>query len=249
MNINHFLLVINPFFDAYANSDLLGKFIFISLLLISIITWSIIIHKWMIIRSAKIKAQQFQLSFNKQKNNPLYMEGIETDLEFHPFREVYRALKGYSLDILGKNKRFGGAKPSSSPYLSSEDIDFIEAHTVMVITKETQKLESYLYILATIVTLAPFLGLLGTVWGILSSFSNMQGAAAGSSSQAVLSGLSLALATTVLGLIDAIPALIGFNYLKNGSRDFQNEMQAFANEVMGAVELQYRRVEQHEEAR
>lgn len=239
MNINHLVLVINPFFDAYVNSDLLGKGIFIALIAISIITWSLIIHKGMMIRNVKLKAEGFQQTFNQQKHNPLYVEGSEELKGFNPFREVYRALKGYTLDILGKNKRFGNSKA----YLSSEDIDFVEAHTSMIINRETQKLESYLYILSTIVTLAPFLGLLGTVWGILSSFSNMQGAA--SSSQAVLSGLSLALATTVLGLIDAIPALIGYNYLKNSSRDFQNEMLAFANEVVAAVELQYRRVDQH----
>jgi biopolymer transport protein TolQ len=59
----------------------------------------------------------------------------------------------------------------------------------------------------------------------------------------VLGGLSLALATTVLGLLDAIPALIGYNYLKNTIRDFTTEMEGFSNEILAAVELQYRKVE------
>ena len=101
-------------------------------------------------------------------------------------------------------------------------------------------MEKNLYILSTIVTLAPFLGLLGTVWGILVSFSDLQG---GVQSQMVLGGLSLALTTTVLGLIIAIPALIGNNYLRNAIKVIQNDMESFSNDVMASVELQYRQVD------
>lgn len=111
------------------------------------------------------------------------------------------------------------------------------------VTNETKFLEKNLFILATIVSLAPFLGLLGTVWGILTTFSELQSQAAGSTHQMVLGGLSLALATTVLGLIDAIPALIGYNYLKNNIRDFETDMESFANEILASVEMQYRQVD------
>ena len=86
------------------------------------------------------------------------------------------------------------------------------------------------------------MGLLGTVWGILTTFSELQ-SATGPTNQTVLSGLSLALATTVLGLIDAIPALIGYNYLKNSIRDFETDMEGFSTEILASVELQYRRVD------
>jgi len=59
----------------------------------------------------------------------------------------------------------------------------------------------------------------------------------------VLGGISLALATTVLGLIDAIPALIGYNYLKNSVRDFQTDMESFSNELLASVEMYYRKVD------
>jgi biopolymer transport protein TolQ len=91
--------------------------------------------------------------------------------------------------------------------------------------------------------LAPFLGLLGTVWGILTTFSELQVQGSSSSHQMVLGGLSLALATTVFGLIDAIPALIGYNYLKNTIRDFQTEMEKFASELLASIEMQYRKVD------
>ena len=64
-----------------------------------------------------------------------------------------------------------------------------------------------------------------------------------SNSHAILGGLSLALATTVLGLVDAIPALIGYNYLKNSIRDFELDMEGFAHETLASVEMQYRKVD------
>ena len=71
----------------------------------------------------------------------------------------------------------------------------------------------------------------------------MQTATGANTHQMVLSGLSLALATTVLGLIDAIPALMGYNYLKHSIKDFATDMEGFSNEILTAVELQYRKVE------
>ena len=75
------------------------------------------------------------------------------------------------------------------------------------------------------------------------TFSELQAQSVGSTHQMVLGGLSLALATTVLGLLDAIPALVGYNYLKNTIRDFATEMEGFSNEILAAVELQYRKVD------
>ena len=97
--------------------------------------------------------------------------------------------------------------------------------------------------LSTIVTLAPFLGLLGTVWGILVAFNELQGGASLGSSTALLGGLSTALTTTVLGLLIAIPALIGYNYLKNAIRSYEKEMEDFGGYLTAQVELQYRQVD------
>ncbi len=87
------------------------------------------------------------------------------------------------------------------------------------------------------------MGLLGTVWGILMTFADLQTHQAGSTHNAILGGISLALATTVLGLLDAIPALIAYNYLKNETRDFQIDMEGMSNELLASVEIYYRKVE------
>lgn len=237
--IHNFILIGNPFFEAYIQSDLLGKLIFLALLSLSILSWVILIHKFLICYDAKKNSRQFWESFQIQRLNPLE---LETSRKKSPFEELYALLKKYTLEILHKNARFGQKTEENTASLSGADLDFVQAQLMTGVSNQTQSLEKNLYILSTVVTLAPFLGLLGTVWGILTTFSEMQ-TAAGGMGQSMLSGLSLALATTVLGLLDAIPALIGYNYLKNSIRNFEIDMHSCSNEMLASVELQYRRVD------
>lgn len=229
----------NPFIEAYIHSDLLGKIIFIWLIALSVISWIILIYKVILTRSVKRQTKKFYAAFQKYRYSPLGME-IEKGSN-NPYSELYAILKRYTLEILNKNRRFGQKEES---YLSPADLEFVESHLSSGVTMQAKNLDRYLYILSTIVALAPFVGLLGTVWGILTTFTEMQNQTGGSN-QLFLGGLSLALATTVIGLIDAIPALIGYNYLKNQVRDFEVDMHSFSNEMLGTVELQYRKVDSH----
>lgn len=259
MHVNSILLMSNPFIDAYSQSDFLGKLIFIGLYALSICSWSVLIYKIWKTYQAKKYAFRFHEAFQLHKFNPLSLdyENIKSFIS-NPFLDLYKVLKKQSLDLLTKNRHFGmiqaqnqagsstitpqNAAPAPA-YLSLSDIDFVASHLSSTVAYQTKNLEKYLYILSTTVSLAPFLGLLGTVWGILTTFAHLQSQSTGGTHQMVLSGISLALATTVLGLIDAIPALIGYNYLKNSVRDFTTEMEGFSNEILAAVELQYRKVD------
>ncbi len=247
MPMPHVFLATNPFFEAYWQADFMGKLIFLGLIALSIASWTVLVQKIIITRKARKQATRFQEAFQMQKLNPLSLEvNTQNKSIFNPFLSIYSVLRKHTLDILNKNRRFGMLEKegqTTPSYLSPTDIDFVETHVVNTIADETKSLEKNLYILSTIVTLAPFLGLLGTVWGILTTFSEMQTATSGNTHEMVLGGLSLALATTVLGLIDAIPALIGYNYLKNSIKDFQTEMEGFATEILSSIELQYRQVD------
>lgn len=246
MFVKSFLLASNPFFDAYTHSDFLGRVIFIGLIALSGLTWVILIHKVWVTYEAKKFSTQFYDAFQLHKATPLSLdcEGAVRRVGPNPFLQLYLVLKKHTIDILNKNRRFGqGNTEGTASYISPSDIDFIESHLMATMASQVKNLEKNLFILATIVSLAPFLGLLGTVWGILTTFSELQAQSSGSTHQMVLGGLSLALATTVLGLIDAIPALIGYNYLKNNIRDFSTEMEGFSTEIIAAVEMQYRKVD------
>ncbi len=249
MKVNPSFLLTNPFFDAFSHSDFLGKVIIIALFLLSICTWIILIHKIWITSKARQHSAQFNEIFQKQRLEPLAIP-LETLINnFNPYREIYSVLKQHTLNILNKNHLFSHQKSKDSPhkeivsYLSASDVEFVDAQLYTTISMLVKELEKNLFILSTIVSLGPFLGLLGTVWGILTTFSELQTAGGGATNQMVIGGLSLALATTVLGLIDAIPALIGYNYLKNTIRDFQTEMEGFSTEILASVEMQYRKVD------
>lgn len=249
MIINIWVLGSNPFVDAYVHSDWLGKIIFLALLLLSIVTWVLLIYKIRVTSQAKSAARQFQLAFEEQRHAPLGLSCPDEEhgaAATHPFLTLYMTLKRQTVEILNKNRQFSQVKKGSSApsCLSPSDIDLVGSHLVSAISTQIKALESHLYLLSTIVSLGPFLGLLGTVWGILTTFSDMQTQSGGGGAhQMVLGGLSLALATTVLGLIDAIPALVGYNYLKNTIRDFEVDMESFSNQVLASVELQYRQVD------
>jgi biopolymer transport protein TolQ len=247
MFVKSFIIASNPFFDAYIHSDFLGKCIFIALVALSVITWIILIHKVWLTYMARKQSTQFFQSFQHYKSSPLNLECEPIALRKapNPFQSLYIVLKRHTIDILNKNRRFGqqNGEANNMSYLSPSDVDFVEAHLMTTVASQTKNLEKNVFILSTIASLAPFLGLLGTVWGILTTFSELQAQTSGSTHQMVLGGLSLALATTVFGLIDAIPALIGYNYLKNNIRDFETEMEGFANEILASVEMQYRKVD------
>lgn len=235
------LLGVNPFVQAYTQSDLLGKAIFMSLILLSLVTWITLIYKVRLTRRARRLSEEFAEQFAAQRHNPLnFSHGTGTN----PFLNLYLKLKGYTVDLLNKNQRFGAqtGTASTGTYLSPSDIDLVGAHLMTAITLETKRLEEYLYVLSTCVSLAPFLGLLGTVWGILATFSEPQ-LMGSAGSHAVLGGISLALVTTVLGLLNAIPALIAYNYLKDRVGDFETAMEEFSSDILSSVELQYRQVD------
>ncbi|MBS4165197.1 MULTISPECIES: MotA/TolQ/ExbB proton channel family protein [unclassified Neochlamydia] len=247
MNVNIFVAT-NPFYEAYVHSDFLGKLIFIGLIFLSIMTWIILLHKIWHTYQARKQAARFYDIFQLQKQNPLNLDCEAATRVYYsnPYMDLYSLLKKQTLEVLNKNKFFipkNKETEQDAVFLSLTDIDFLQGSLATQVAHQIKNLEKNLFILSTVVSLAPFLGLLGTVWGILTSFSDFQVQAAGNTPQMVLGGLSLALATTVLGLIDAIPALIGYNYLKHAIRDFEIEMESFASEILGCVEMQYRKVD------
>lgn len=230
------LFASNPFLSAYFQSDWFGKGIFLSLFFLSMLCWILIFYKSWQFRSMKKLSAQFQTLFSEKKGRPLELQFFKPN--FHrlseipnPLFEIYRSVKQQTLLLIEK---------SETPSLSLSDLEWIESSTLTAMSSAFKPIEKHLFILPTIVTLAPFLGLLGTVWGILLTFSQL-GAGLQTSSAATLSGLSMALATTVLGLVVAIPALVAYSYLRNAGRDAKREMEEFSQTLLSAIELQYRR--------
>ncbi|MBI5346290.1 MAG: MotA/TolQ/ExbB proton channel family protein [Chlamydiae bacterium] len=235
-----FLLATSPFFTAYLQSDIFGKGVYWSLLLMSIISWVVLIHKIWLSRKLRSLSSQFSKIIENKKETLLSLN-IEAQM-IHPYFEIFKTLKEKTLEILNKN-RFFIEKEKNHVYVSSADIELIQSHIDAVISDQAKILEKNLFVLSTIVTLGPFLGLLGTVWGILVTFSGLQNHASITSNSSVLGGLALALSTTIMGLVVAIPALVAYNYLKTVARDFTIDMENFSSRLMATIEIQYRKVD------
>jgi biopolymer transport protein ExbB/TolQ len=107
------------------------------------------------------------------------------------------------------------------------------------VAQESLKLESGLIILAIAVSGAPFLGLLGTVWGVMQTFAGIATSTQGATLAAMAPGVSAALITTVAGLLVAIPSMFGYNWLVHNLRVLTVELDNFAQELVSKMETEY----------
>lgn len=237
-----------PFFmDAYIQSDFVGKLIFLALFSLSGITWFYIIYKLYLMYRINFFSDRFQKALESTKQ-PILNPITNPDNLKNPFSTIYSSTKKKTIEILDKNhfflsKQAKSSAPITDVYLSHIDIEFIEGFVYMLLESEREKLEKDSFILSTISTLAPFLGLLGTVWGILMTFTGIGQGGNFLSNAVILSGLSTALVTTVLGLIIAIPALIFHNIIRHRVRSYCNSMQNFGSNLLSTIEMQYRKVD------
>lgn len=239
-----------PFIQAYFDADLIGRILYIALILLSFVSWTVLIYKWWITQRVEAESMEFKKIFLTQKHHPLEISFQKKGHGEIPnaFFIIYTVLKNKAVEFMKKNEQTShnslfsmSSNPeeeSKSGYLQVDDFSILEAQANSMIGTLTRYLERNLYILSTIVTLAPFLGLLGTVYGILVTFAGLESGAG--STQQILSGLSLALTTTVIGLVNAIPALIGYSMIKNKISDFEHEMERFAMEILSTFDSHYR---------
>lgn len=232
----------NTFISAYVQSDWFGKGIFWGLFLLSALSWTILIHKAWVYHQVRRLSAEFTSLFSEK--DPLGLHFTRTKgrlLEVpHPYFEIYKAVKQKTLQIFSRNHFFA---PNAETILSDADFGLIESQMQSAISLQYTLLEKNLFVLPTIVTLGPFLGLLGTVWGILLTFAELHSRGFASSNAAMLSGLSMALATTVIGLVVAIPAIIGYSFLKNAGREYRRELEDFSQTLLASIELQHRKPE------
>lgn len=205
----------------------------------------ILVYKIWLMRKVRRISTEVEETFEKKKKTPLGIDfkNLMDLLEMpNPLLSLYQVLKQGALDLLRKNKAFLKAQSEEDKglvFLSSSDMEQLGALISQVILSERKKLEKFLFVLPTVVSLSPLLGLLGTVWGISVTFANLpKGGALGN--EAVLAGLSMALGTTVVGIVVAIPALIAYNYLKQEIEDYTSQMEDFSSKMLSQVEMLYR---------
>ena len=142
-------------------------------------------------------------------------------------------------DLLGRLKTNGTeGELGSERYATVKSMEHVKRTIESDVAKESLKLESGLILLAIAVSGAPFVGLLGTVWGVMSTFTNV--AMLQTASLPVMApGVAAALGTTVAGLLVAIPSMVGYNWLVHNLRVFTVELDNFAQELASCMETEF----------
>jgi len=213
----------------FLRADIVVKAVMILLLLASLWSWTIIFNKLMAISSLKRKARRFEkLFWSGQSLDELYQHfAARND---HPLAAMFIAglrewRRGFETN--------GGLRESMIPGVK----DRIEKAMSVTILRETDGIEKQLGILATIGSVSPFVGLFGTVWGIMNSFSAI--AARHDTTLAVVApGIAEALFATAMGLLAAIPAVIFYNRFVAEIGRYVNSLDAFADEYSAILSRQ-----------
>lgn len=222
---------------AYENSDSVGKAIVVLLLIGSILTWTVMLDKaWSLYRAKRLAARFVSLFQHYGEDNMLTTALLrEAEMNPGPAAAIYRAGVEKLLDFYSANGTNAKGVPAPCK-LSEAQYNAVEAVLEREISSQLKELETRIGVLATLVSLSPFCGLFGTVWGVMMAFCGI--AAAGKSDFTALApGVAGALLTTVAGLVVAIPSLVGYNLLTGTIRHLTVTMDNFAEEFMVCVKL------------
>jgi len=209
-----------------------GKAVIVCLVIFSILAWSVMIAKALQMRRAKKLNQFFMTEYRTQKgvldvfDRRIHAEGC-------PLFMVYQA---GSMELDARLKLLSGE--GRKKHVSLKGMEHVKRTLENTVAQESLKLESGLILLAIAVSGAPFLGLLGTVWGVMSTFGHI--AQQGSATMAAMApGVAAALITTVAGLLVAIPSMFGYNWLVHNLRVFTVALDNFAQELVSKMETEY----------
>jgi len=203
------------------NSGPTALAVLIVLLLLSIFSWTIMLQKFTMFRQAKAQNTRFLKAFRKSSRLS-EIAGVAEQFRPSPLVSVFTEI------VEEYGRQSGGRGLPRSPQA-------IERAASIASSEALTDLESRLTWLATIAAIAPFIGLLGTVMGIIDAFHGL-GTQGSATLRAVAPGISEALITTAAGLVVAIPAVVGYNQLTARIREFGARMDDFGRELLNAIE-------------
>lgn len=209
-----------------------GRIILLLLFVASIFSWSVMVTKLRVLRRARDQRTHFLQRFRAERQ-PLKLFTERARFDGTPIFSVYKAgCRELTFQLLGSaevDETFR-ARLETAQKISPAQMRVVTTAMERAVGESALKLEAQMILLATAVSGAPFLGLLGTVWGVMETFGDI--AASGSANLAAMApGVSAALITTVTGLLVAIPAMFGYNYLVTTVRGMVVELDNFAAEL------------------
>jgi biopolymer transport protein TolQ len=199
------------FFSLFFKADFVVKFVIIILIAASIYSWAIILEKYKLFKKINGSSSIFEEQFWSSKSADSLYKKLE-DYNEDPMANVFKA----GMDFMIKNKSRTASIQERVLQAMNSSID-----------KEMEIVEKKLTFLATVGSTAPFIGLFGTVWGIMNSFQSI--AISKNTSLAIVApGIAEALFATALGLLAAIPAVVAYNKFTSDSRKYSTRLENFS---------------------
>ncbi len=227
---------------SFHESNVAGKVIVLLLFAGSIYAWTIMVNKYVELRRASESSLQFLRAFRKHRD-PLTLYLREQSFGASPLFAIYAKAcdaLGAELETMGHNadELFRTAAETDTNQLTPHQFEVLRNVTQRNVADRSLLMERRMNILATAVNASPFLGLLGTVWGVMEAFTAM--ALVGQATlSAVAPGIAAALLTTVMGLLVALPSAIGYNLLSGKISELQVQTHNFAQELIDKIQTQF----------
>lgn len=203
--------------NLFLKADIIVKTVIISLIACSIYSWAIIFDKIKMFKKINLSSEEFEEKFWRSKSAETFYNSLPSDVE-DPMASLF------------KESMQGLIKSKSKTNLVEKMGGILEVG----IEKQISKIEKGFTFLATVGSTAPFIGLFGTVWGIMNSFQSI--AISRNTSLAIVApGIAEALFATALGLLAAIPAVVAYNRFTNDSRKYSQKLESFSKRFISII--------------
>ena len=201
----------------FVRADFIVKSVILILIASSIYSWAIIVEKFKLFKRIKLSTEDFENKFWKSKSAESFYNNLPNSLD-DPMANLFRN----SMEVMLKSRR--------SPNLDERMSTMLEIN----IEQQMEKIDKSYTFLATVGSTAPFIGLFGTVWGIMNSFQSI--AISRNTSLAIVApGIAEALFATALGLLAAIPAVVAFNKFNSDSKKYAQKLENFSKRFLSII--------------
>ena len=201
----------------FLRADFIVKSVILMLIGCSIYSWAVIIEKFRLFKKINLESEEFEEKFWKSKSAETFYNSLPADVE-NPTA------------LLFKDTMQSLLKAKSKTNLNERIASILEVN----IEKQISKIDKGFTFLATVGSTAPFIGLFGTVWGIMNSFQSI--AISRNTSLAIVApGIAEALFATALGLLAAIPAVVAYNKFNNDSKKYSQRLENFSKRFLSII--------------
>ena len=235
------MILANSLVDGFLGSNLMGQGIVAVQLLGSVVMLAVVLGKWKELSYVRMATRRFVRDFTSGH------DALEYYLERRPaiasgVEGIYKETCERLLKLLTPNVRalLVGHKTdgNGAAALTKREVELVRGTCEHALDEEKIRVESSMTVIATVVSLSPMLGLLGTVWGVLDAFAEM-GTAGSANLATIAPSISAALVTTVVGLLVAIPGVVAFNRMNATITSLKSEMEGFADELIGRIACEF----------